>query len=213
MTEMTGMKQNRFMTIGVTGGVGCGKSLILNYLKEHYNCRIILADDVANMLKEPGQVCYKELTDLLGKKILDDKGFIDKKRMAEAIFKDEALLKKVNDIIHPAVKEYLLDAIEKEKIAGTYDCLFIEAALLIECGYKEHVDRMWYIYADEDVRRERLRSSRGYSDEKISGIMNSQLSHEAFIQGSDDIIDNSGRVEETYSQIDEKMKELYYGRK
>lgn len=213
MTEMTGMKQNRFMTIGVTGGVGCGKSLILNYLKEHYNCRIILADDVANMLKEPGQVCYKELTDLLGKKILDDKGFIDKKRMAEAIFKDEALLKKVNDIIHPAVKDYLLDAIEKEKIAGIYDCLFIEAALLIECGYNEHVDRMWYIYAHEEVRRDRLRSFRGYSDEKISGIMNSQLSHEAFTQGSDDIIDNSGKVEETYRQIDDKMKELDYGRK
>ena len=154
-------------TIGITGGVGCGKSRILEYIKENYNCRIIIADDVANEIKEPGQMCYQPLIDLLGERILGEDKRIDKKKMASEIFKDESLLQKVNDIIHPAVKDYILDNIEIEKEKGKIDYLFIEAALLIECGYNAYVDEMWYIYAKESVRRERLKNSRGYSDEKI----------------------------------------------
>ncbi|MBR3634704.1 MAG: dephospho-CoA kinase, partial [Lachnospiraceae bacterium] len=90
-------------TIGITGGVGCGKSRILEYIRENYNCKIITADDVANEIKEPGEVCYQPLIDLLGKEILGKDKRIDKKKMAAKIFADESLLLKVNDIIHPAV--------------------------------------------------------------------------------------------------------------
>ncbi|MBR3635158.1 MAG: dephospho-CoA kinase, partial [Lachnospiraceae bacterium] len=88
---------------------------------------------------------------------------------------------------------------EKEK--GKIDYLFIEAALLIECGYNAHVDEMWYIYTKEEVRRERLKSSRGYSDEKIDSIMAAQLSEEDFKKGSDKCIDNSAGFENTVKQI------------
>jgi len=195
------------ITIGITGGVGCGKSAILSYIKDNYNCRVILADDVANMLKEPGKICYKRIVELLGTDILDENGFIDKKKMAVEIFRNDDLLEKVNDIIHPAVKDYLLDEIDKEKKAGRIDFLFIEAALLIECGYNRHVDEMWYIYASEEVRKNRLKLSRGYSDEKIKGIMDAQLSEKQFRDNSDFCIDNNGKLEETYKQIREKMKE------
>ena len=196
------------ITIGITGGVGCGKSKILEYIKENYNCRIITADDVANRLKEPGEACYKPLINLLGEKILDNDGFINKKKMAEKIFSDECLLDKVNSIIHPAVKDYILDIKETENQAGKYDYLFIEAALLIECGYNEYVDQMWYIYTSESVRVQRLKSSRGYSEKKIKDIMDAQLSDEKFRAGSDFCIDNSGTLEDTYMQIKIKMKEL-----
>lgn len=196
------------ITIGITGGVGCGKSKILEYIKENYNCRIITADDVANRLKEPGEACYKPLISLLGEKILDNDGFINKKKMAEKIFSDDCLLDKVNSIIHPAVKDYILDIKETENQAGKYDYLFIEAALLIECGYNEYVDQMWYIYTSESVRVQRLKSSRGYSEKKIKDIMDAQLSDEKFRAGSDFCIDNSGALEDTYMQIKIKMKEL-----
>ena len=203
------------ITIGITGGVGCGKSKILEYIKANYNCRIITADDVANQIKEPGQVCYKPLIDLLGKDIVGDDGFIDKKKMASVIFNDNDLLLKVNNIIHPAVKDHILGAIAYEKSAGVYDYLFIEAALLIECGYKKYVDEMWYIYAPEDVRAQRLKDSRSYSDEKIKSIMDSQLSEEEYRAGSDFCLDNGKSLENTYKQIKKKMKgfETKYGRK
>ena len=196
------------ITIGITGGVGCGKSKILEYIKDNYNCLIITADDVANRLKEPGEACYEPLIKLLGEGILDKDGFIDKKKMAAEIFASDYLLEKVNSIIHPAVKDYILDVKESEEKAGKYDYLFIEAALLIECGYNEYVDQMWYIFTDESIRIQRLIDSRGYSKEKINSIMDTQLSEEQFRAGSDFCIDNSRTLKETYSQIKNKMKEL-----
>ena len=83
---------------------------------------------------------------------------------------------------------------------------FIEAALLIENGYNDFVDEMWYIYARDDVRRARLKSSRGYDDEKITHIMESQLSEERFRVGSDFVLDNSGDLSEAYSQIQKRLE-------
>lgn len=195
-------------TIGITGGVGCGKSKILEYISKNCNCRIILADDVGNKLKEPGEVCYFKLIELLGEDVIDLESphkAIDKKKMAAAIFNDEELLLKVNDIIHPAVTEYILNQKEIEKEKGLIDYFFIEAALLIECGYRNYVDELWYIYADERTRVERLISSRGYSESKIASIMASQLSEEEFRENCDYVIDNSGSLEETYKQVNERI--------
>lgn len=188
--------------IGITGGIGAGKSQVLQYIKEHYNCRIILADDVGNEVKLPGKICYNELVELLGDDILDEKGFIQKEKMASKIFSDQELLTKVNGIIHPAVQDYILEEIAKEKKAGSCDFFFLEAALLIECGYASHVDEMWYVYADEEVRRQRLRNNRHYSDDKITNIMKGQLGEEEFRKHCHVIIDNSSDLKETEKQID-----------
>lgn len=200
------------ITIGITGGVGCGKSKILEYIKNNYNCKVILSDDVGNQVKEPGEACYEPLIKLLGEDIVGDNDYIDKKIMASKIFGDEELLEKVNEIIHPAVKEYILAHKKAEIEKGEIDYLFIEAALLIECGYNEHVDEMWYIYAPEEVRAERLRLSRGYSDEKIKSIMAAQLSEEQFRAGSNFVIDNGGSLEDTCEQIKRKLKGFTDGR-
>ena len=132
--------------------------------------------------------------------------------MASKIFGNEELLEKVNEIIHPAVKEYILAQKKSEIEKGEIDFLFVEAALLIECGYNEHVDEMWYIYAPEEVRAERLRASRGYSDEKIKSIMAAQLTEEQFRAGSDFVIDNGGSLEDTCEQIKSILKGFTNGR-
>ena len=193
--------------IGITGGVGAGKSTILEYIKAHYHCRIYLADEVAHVVKEPGQPCYRELVELLGQDILEKDGRIHRGRMAEKIFRDENLLEKVNAIVHPAVQEYLLEKIQEARWEGQTELFFIEAALLIECGYRDIVDEMWFIYAREDMRRQRLQESRGYTLEKIEQIMNSQLTEEAFRAGSDFVIDNSGTPEESFRQIRRKLED------
>lgn len=188
--------------VGITGGVGAGKSSVLKYIKKACNCVIVTADDIGNEVKEPGEECYDRLVDLLGKGILDKDGHIDKKKMASVIFNDEALLKSSNDIIHPAVIDRIKHKCDEERKRGKVDYFFIEAALLIECGFNDYVDQMWYIHADEEVRRERLKASRGYDDEKIDSIMASQLDEKAFRAGSDAVIDNSKGFEETKKQID-----------
>ena len=193
--------------IGITGGVGSGKTQILDYLKAHTSCRAIVADEVAHELEEPGGVCYEQIVALLGEKILAANGRIDKAEMAAKIFGDRDLLVQINEIVHPAVKEYIIKAIAEEKETGRFDYLFIEAALLIEGGYDKIVDEMWYIYTDEQVRRDRLKASRGYSDEKIDSIIKEQLAEEEFYRHCSVVIDNSRTLQSAFRQIDEKLGE------
>ncbi|MCR5459729.1 MAG: dephospho-CoA kinase [Acetatifactor sp.] len=194
--------------IGITGGVGAGKSSILSYIRDHYPCEIYLADEVAHEVKKPGTACFQELIRILGEDVLDETGDIDKKRMAEKIFADEQLLERINGIVHPAVKDYLLEKLEAAKRSGKVKLFFVEAALLIECGYGELVDEMWYVHARKSVRRKRLKESRGYSDEKIDQIMKAQLSEEAFRKGSDFVIDNGGELADACSAIDEHLNNM-----
>ncbi len=191
--------------IGITGGIGAGKSEILGYIKKHYSCEIYLADEVAHLVEQPGSRAYEELKELLGRDVIGRDGEIDRGAMADIIFAKPELLEQVNEIIHPAVKEYLMDRLTCAGREGRTALFFVEAALLIECGYLALVDEMWYIYADEAVRRNRLKLSRGYSDEKISRIMSSQLSEEAFRKNCDFVIDNSGDFGQTIRQITQKL--------
>ncbi|MDE6641912.1 MAG: dephospho-CoA kinase [Acetatifactor sp.] len=200
------MRQNSPKFIGITGGIGAGKTEILSYIGKHYKCEIYLADSIAHEVKEPGTDCYRELVALLGEEITGSDGRIDKSRMAGEIFSDGELLEQVNEIIHPAVKRYLLEHLEKARQEGTVELFFVEAALLIECGYGALADEMWYVYADEETRRKRLRQSRGYSGERIDGIMSSQLSEEQFRENCDFVIDNSGTLAESFAQIDKKLE-------
>lgn len=214
--------------IGVTGGVGCGKSEILRQLQHSCVCDVIRTDDVANDLKEPGGACYDAIVAMLGEDVLEaGKGSrIDRAKMAEKIFGDEALLKKVNDLLHPAVRQVVIEKLEAEDARGILDVMFIEAALLLECGYASEstreaiekasipvnkaygitLDEMWYVYAPQDVRRKRLKEHRGYSDEKIDGIMQKQLSEEQFRAGSDFVIDNGGSLADALAQAKERLK-------
>ncbi|MGN0279217.1 MAG: dephospho-CoA kinase [Lachnospiraceae bacterium] len=193
--------------IGITGGVGAGKSEILSYLKEHCNCRIVMADRLAEELEQPGQDCYNQLLALFGSSILQEDGRIDRKKMAVRIFADKSLLEAVNAMIHPAVKQAILQIIRDEKEAARLDYLFIEAALLIEDGYAEIVDELWYIHTEEKVRRQRLKASRGYTDEKIDSILREQLSEEEFYRHCHFVIENSGSLESVYEQLDKKLGE------
>ncbi len=192
--------------IGITGGVGAGKSEILSFIKKHYNCKIYLADEVAHLVQQPGEKCYEEIVVLLGEEILAEDTTIDRARMAEIIFGNNELLTEVNAIIHPAVKNYLISAVDEAINEGTVELFFIEAALLIECGYRDFVDEMWYIYASDEVRRQRLMQSRGYSPEKITRIMGSQLTDDKFRENADFVIDNSGTLSHAYNQIKKRLE-------
>ena len=200
--------------IGVTGGVGAGKSEILHYIETHYNARVLLADEAAHAIEAPGGAIYEPLIQLLDRypvpvtdgaeaaPITLPDGRINKPEMARRIFSVPELLDQVNQLVHPAVKTYILEESARERKAGRLDFFIVEAALLIEGGYKEHLDELWYIYCDEKERRRRLRESRGYSDEKIDNILRSQLSEKEFRDNADVVIDNSGTIEAACAQVD-----------
>lgn len=191
--------------IGVTGGVGAGKSEILNFIADNWNATVVEADEVGYLVMKPGKSCFAPIVELFGPGILQEDGTLDRTKIAEMVFEDKELLDKLNAIVHPAVKKYIRKAIEREKENET-DFFIVEAALLIEDKYDEICDELWYIYADEEIRKERLMSERGYSDEKIKGIMANQLSEEEFCRHCAFEIDNSGDFEETKQQIDQRMK-------
>lgn len=206
------MKQSKIQKgktniIGVTGGVGAGKSTVLKYIGDNYNCKVVFSDDVANEIKMKGYPAYDELVRILGKTILGDDGEIDRGKMAAAIFNDAKKLEKVNKILHPAVNTFIINIIDEEKLKNRLDFVFVEAALLIENGYKDIVDELWYVYADEATRRKRLKDSRGYSDEKIDGILGQQLNDETYRLNSDFVIDNSKDLDSAGEQINKKLGE------
>ncbi len=194
-------------TIGITGGIGSGKSEILNYLKDSYCCIVLKADDIANELKEPDQECFSPVVELLGSTVLDNFGKINNQRMAEILFSDSKKRKQIEMIIHPAVKKQIQIQIKMEREKGGMDFLFVEAALLIEDHYDEILDELWYVYADETVRRNRLKKSRGYSDDKISTIFSEQLTENEFRKSCRVTIDNSNDIHNTFSQIDHILGE------
>jgi len=206
------MKQNKLQKgrtniIGVTGGVGAGKSTILKYVGDNYNCKVVFSDDVANEIKKKGYPAYDELVRILGKEILGEDGEIDKGKMAASIFNDAKKLDKVNKILHPAVNTFIINIIDEEKLKNRLDFVFVEAALLIENGYKDIVDELWYVYANEDTRRTRLKDSRGYTDGKIDGIFRQQLDDETYRLNSDFVIDNSKDLDSAGEQINKKLGE------
>ncbi len=191
--------------IGITGGIGAGKSAVLDYLKERYGAYIIQADQVGHALMEPKGSCFLPVVKLLGKETLDTQGKIDRGKIAALVFPNPQLLAQLNEIIHPAVKQKIREHIAVQEQEGR-SVFVIEAALLIEDHYEEICQEFWYIYAEEAVRRRRLKEQRGYSEEKITDIFQSQQTEDIFRRECSYVVENNGDLQMTYLQIDKRMK-------
>lgn len=191
--------------IGITGGVGAGKSEVLNFIAGRYDATVVEADQVGYLVMQPGKEAFEPVAELFGPSVVKEDQTLNREKIAQIVFEDRQLLEKLNAIVHPAVKRYIRRAIQMEQEAGT-EIFVVEAALLIEDKYDEICDELWYIYADENVRMHRLMKNRGYSVEKIRGILANQLSEEEFESHCDFEIDNSGDFQDTVRQIEQRMR-------
>lgn len=197
--------------IGITGGVGAGKSQVVKLFEEYFNAYAIKADDVAKMLMSKGYKPYNDIVELIGEHILNEDESINRQKLSDIIFSSENKRLAVNSIVHPAVKKWIVEKITQIRLDGNYDYVVVEAALLLEDHYDIICDEIWYVYADEDVRRKRLKANRGYSDEKISSIYASQKSSDEFESLCDRTINNNGNMDETLEDIRKNLTEWNNG--
>lgn len=188
--------------LGITGGVGSGKSTVLYELQEKYNAFIVEADKLAHELMMPGEIIYDHIIKHFGKEILslDSPYPIDRQKLGELVFNDKEKLELLNSISHPLVKQRIMELIEEKKKSGE-KIFVIEAALLIECGYKEICDEIWYVWVDREERIKRLMNSRGYTKEKCLSIFNNQQSDEYYKTYANYTIDNGKSFEYTSKQL------------
>lgn len=189
------------MIIGITGGVGCGKSTVLNILKEQFGCHVIEADRIGHRVMEPGQPAWEEIVRVFGRNILAPDDTVDRKKLGDIVFREKDKLETLNRIVHPAVKAFIKKEIRQVSDTRKDAVIVIEAALLIEDNYTQLCDEVWYIYATEEVRLKRLMESRGYTKEKTANIMKNQLTELEFMAHCSKKIDNSYDMEHTYHQV------------
>lgn len=207
MMRIKEQKGKNMLFIGITGGVGAGKSAVLDYLASIPGTRVLLADEIAHDLMEPGTSCYRKLYEIYGPEGTDPRpiyrkdGHFDRPATAKVIFGDEAQRKIFNGIVHPAVKQYVKDTWKEEQEKGELQLLVFECALLLEEHYDLICQECWYVYASEETRRKRLKESRGYSDAKIDSILKSQLSEDDFQQKCREKVDNDGSMEDTKAYL------------
>lgn len=187
--------------IGITGGIGTGKSTVLSILEKEHQAYIVETDKLAHKLMSPGQVAYNEIVAFFGTSILQDDQSIDRAKLGQIVFQDETKLQQLNSIVHPAVKQYILRDIEEKRQDGKLSYYVIEAALLIEDGYKSICDEMWYIYASQQLRIQRLLKGRGGTEEKWLQVIQNQSSERFYQEHCDVIIDNGDSVDKTSEAI------------
>lgn len=194
--------------IGITGGIGSGKSVVMDILKNDFDAAVIFADLVAHELMQPGGASYREIIREFGKEICDGDGDINRETLSRVVFADREKLAKLNAITHPLVLEEIKRRILEYSKEEGVSLVAVEAALLLESGIADIFDHLWYVYADEETRIRRLHEGRNYTEEKSRSVMRKQKKEEEFRASCDLIIDNSGTVGETKKQIQQTLERM-----
>ncbi|MGF7145708.1 dephospho-CoA kinase [Anaerotaenia torta] len=187
--------------IGLTGGIGSGKSLVARIMKEQYGAGILDTDGIAREQMEPGGASYQEVVDYFGQGILAKDGRIDRGRLSAVVFENKENRLKINEITHPKVLIKVREEIDRCRRRGGIAYLLIETALMIEAGYDFLCDEVWYVYAPEEQRRSWLKAERGYTEEKIDVIIGNQCTAEEFRSKFPKVIENTGDLQWLEQQV------------
>jgi dephospho-CoA kinase len=186
--------------IGITGNIASGKSTVARMF-EALGARIIDADEIAREVVEPGAPAWEGIVSEFGRDILEPDGAINRKKLADIVFGDEAKRKRLNDITHPRIMERiseLLREYEKEEAP----VVMVEATLIVERGgLKSLIDGLIVVTADEETQIERLIRDKGYKREEAVSRLGAQMPAREKMMHGDYIIDNSGSLEDTRVQV------------
>ncbi len=193
--------------IGITGGIGSGKSLIAEIMQNNFNAYLINTDRIAHMLMEKGKISYKLIVEYFGKGILNSSGDIDRAALGAVVYGDAEKLLKLNSFTHPYVMDYVRNLIE-EKRREKVEFICVETALPVQAGLKDFCDAVWYVFAPDTVRRERLKQARNYNEQKIDKILKNQFSDSEYRKASTHIIINDCTREKIIEQIEALLEKF-----
>lgn len=183
--------------IGITGGIGSGKSTVSKILAS-FGAQIIDADILAKQIVEKGQKALEEILECFGDEILDREGNLDRKKLSGIVFKNKQKLEVLNRITHDHVAKRIIEKIEsltKTEIA------VVDAPIPIEHGFLDVVDEVWVVLADKEVRIKRVMERSGLTYNEVEDRINAQLSDEFYKSISEVVIVNNGSVEELRQQV------------
>lgn len=176
--------------IGLTGGVGSGKSYVAHYLEEHGQMELLIADELGHIAMQPGTESFRQIVTRFGEQVLCEDGSLNRAKIADIVFGNPSAMEDLNAIIHPVVKSYIADYIrERQDCLGT---ILLESAILYETGCERFCDEVWYVHVPEELRIRRLCADRGYTEEKSRAIIARQQPKEFFLEHADRVIENVG---------------------
>ena len=196
--------------IGLTGGIGSGKSTVSRRLIEK-GYQIFDADLISHQIVEPGMPALEHIRETFGEAFLDEEGRLRRKAMAAHITADPAERARLNAIMHTAIVGAIEEGIKQARkdaaTAGEEEntIVFIDAPLLFEVGLDRLCDEVWLVTAPEEVRIARVMARDGISEELVRGYMASQMPEEGKRARSHRLLDNGGTREQLYEDIEEAL--------
>ncbi len=192
--------------IGLTGGVGCGKSTVSRYLSS-LGIPIVDGDRIAHEATEPGSAVMRDIERVFGKEMLKADGALRREKLAAVVFADEEKRQALNGIIHPYVWQKAMTEMLAAEAAG-YSVIVLDMPLLIEIGWHLRVNAVWVVAVSPDVQIRRVCLRDGVTEEQAMARIRNQMPTERKIGYADIVIDNSGTPDETYRQVDAALKKL-----
>lgn len=191
------------LRVGLTGGIGCGKSTVAAMMSE-LGCHILNADKMAHALMVPGEPAYDEIRRHFGAHLLAPDGSIDRARLAAVVFADSDQLASLNAIVHPRVLRELDRELDRLSRIDPHGVAVVEAALLIESGYHQRLDRLVLVTCTRDQQLERLTNpafGRAMAREQAEKRIAAQMPLEEKRKLANDEIDCSGSLDDTKRQV------------
>lgn len=193
--------------IGLTGGIGTGKSTVSAYLKEK-GCVILDADKMSRQLTAPGGDALPAIRRTFGDEVFYDDGTLDRKKLGSIVFNDADKLKALEEITTQKVVEQTIDGLVRLRKASYNGIVIIDAPLLFECGMQVLAEENWLVTAGLEVRIERIIKRDGLDRQSILDRINNQMNDEEKMTMADYVIDNSDNLESLYQQIDKLIERV-----
>ncbi len=187
------------LTIGLTGGIASGKSTVAQMLRE-LGIPVIDADQVAREVVEIGKEAYIQIIETFGRDILQENGEINRAKLGQIVFHDEEKRKKLNAIVHPAIRKNMI-AQKEAYINSGEKTIVLDIPLLFESGLTRLVDKIIVVYVDEHIQLERLMKRNGFSKEEAMARINAQMPLIEKVAKADAVIDNNETIEKTKQQL------------
>ena len=187
------------VVIGLTGGIGTGKSTVSAMLAD-LGSVIINADLVGHEAYLPHQNVWEQVVAVFGRDILADDDQVDRRKLGAIVFQDPTALQRLNVIVHPWIFQRIAQLLDELRGKGTRVAV-VEAALLIEAGWRSLADQVWVTVAGEEQVVQRLQTRNGLTPEQVRDRMRTQLSTEERKQYADVVIDTSGTLEDVRAMV------------